>query len=749
MPGLAAPVHVELDARAIPRVHAGSLDDAFRAQGYLHAQERFFQMDLARRSAAGELAALAGARALPLDERQRPFQFRKRAHALLGSLPAVQRDWLEAYAAGVNAGLADLGARPPEYWLLGAPPEPWKPEDSLLVAYAFYTMLSNNDAFEKPQGVMRATLPASVYALLTPSTSRFDRPLVGATADDPTGGYRAMPIPLPDALRIGPSQGGTPSIVQPPLTGPASNQWVVGPARTASGAALLANDPHLELRLPNPFYRTELYFGDRVARGVGIPGLPGILIGATPRLAWGLTVSYADQSDWVVVETAPGDDSRYVTPDGTEPFGVERERIDVHGAPPASIEIRTTRWGPVLDRDWRGRLLALHAEWLEPDGLDLDMLALVEAPDVRAAEDIVAGWSGPSLNWTFADADGGIGWIVNGPLPRRRGLDGSVPESWADGRRGWDGRLELPRVVDPPDQALYTANNRTLAAPSSDALTRAWMRPLRAKRIADLLGARRDLSDTDFLAMQLDTRAEGYDFVRDVALEVLPASEGDAELARVRARIAEWNGRADADQVGFRLLHVYYRALLERVLAPLLAPARAADPAFVYRWPLADEALRRVIEERPPQLLPAGFHDWRTFLRAVLVDAVHALDADPARPGPEATWGDANRLDVAHLFAGLPLLGRRLRLPSVPLPGSSISLRVAEPGRGAVFRMVVSPAHPESGFLELEGGQSGHFLSRHFADEQADWLRGAPAPFLAGETADAFDLEPTGTTRAR
>jgi penicillin amidase len=178
------------------------------------------------------------------------------------------------------------------------------------------------------------------------------------------------------------------------------------------------------------------------------------------------------------------------------------------------------------------------------------------------------------------------------------------------------------------------------------------------------------------------------------------------------------------------------------VLAPLLAPARAADPAFVYRWPLADEPLRRVLEERPPELLPDGFADWRTFLRAVLVDAVHGLDADPARPGPEATWGEVNRLDVAHVLAGVPLLGHWLRLPRVPLPGSPISVRVAEPDRGAVFRMVVSPNHPETGIFEIEAGQSGHFLSPHFADQQADWLAGAPSAFLAGPTVEEFELVP-------
>jgi penicillin amidase len=265
---------------------------------------------------------------------------------------------------------------------------------------------------------------------------------------------------------------------------------------------------------------------------------------------------------------------------------------------------------------------------------------------------------------------------------------------------------------------------------------------VRAKRIADLLDAGRDFDETGFLNMQLDTRAEAYDFVRDLALEVLSPSETDPELAAARARIAVWNGRADTDQVGFRLLHVYHRALLSRVLSPLLAPVRAADPTFVYRWPLADEPLRRLLEERPPEFLPAGFAGWREFLRAILVDAVHALDADPDRPGPAATWGDVNRLDVGHVLAGVPVLGHWLRLPPVPLPGAAISVRVAEPDRGSVFRMVVSPSRPEAAIFEIEGGQSGHFLSRHFTDEQADWARGAPAPFLAGPTVDELELVP-------
>ncbi len=169
---------IDLDAHAIPTIHAASFTDALRAQGYMHAQERFFEMDLLRRAPSGELAALFGERALSSDLAQKPFEFRTRARALLAELPAEHVEWLDAYTAGVNAGLADLRARPPEYWLFGAQPAAWQNEDSLLVVFAFYTMLSNNDSFERTQGLLHDVVPAAVYEFLTPSTSRFDRPVV-------------------------------------------------------------------------------------------------------------------------------------------------------------------------------------------------------------------------------------------------------------------------------------------------------------------------------------------------------------------------------------------------------------------------------------------------------------------------------------------------------------------------------------------------------------------------------------------
>jgi penicillin amidase len=734
-------VTIELDDRAIPRIRAASLEDALRAQGFMHAQERFFQMDLTRRSAAGELAELFGERALPLDRAQRVYRFRARARELLAALPAQHAAWLAAYVQGVNAGLADLKARPPEYWFARSAPAAWAAEDSLLVVYSLYTMLSNNEAYERGQGVMRETLPASVYEFLTPTTTRFDRPLAASSAD-PTGGYAPLPIPPPDDvdLRNGVRLPGGPAPwIDPPLLGPASNQWAVDSTRTVQDVAMVANDPHLTLRIPNVFYRSELYWQDRVARGVSIPGLPGILLGANDSVAWGATVSNADQADWVAVELDPLDPSRYRVPGGSEPFRTIAEDIAVRGGTAEQLEIRHTRWGPIVDHDWRGRPLALHASWLAADGLDLDLLELMLAHDVDEGAEVIRRWSGPSLNWTFADTQGGIAWAVNGPLPRRTGFDGSQPRSWADGTIGWQGERERPSLIGHRDGVLYSANNRTLAVDEALALSRMWMPSLRAKRIDDLLAGTRRFTESDFLAMQLDTRAEAYDAVRDIVLEVIAENDPDPLLARARGHVLEWSGAANAEDVGFRLLHVFYRTLVERLLAPLLAPALQADPRFVYRWPLADEPLRRLLEERPAHLVAADV-DWPTWLRQILREALESLEAARDLPGLDATWGEANALDVAHPLGGVPVLGRWLRLRPVPQPGSFVSLRVAGPNYGALFRMAVAPAHPQTGILQMSGGQSGHFLSPNFKDQQADWVTGTATPFLAGPTVATFTL---------
>ena len=184
-------------------------------------------------------------------------------------------------------------------------------------------------------------------------------------------------------------------------------------------------------------------------RGVSIPGVPGVLLGATSTLAWGATVSNADQADWVVIDVDAHDPSRYVTPEGSEPFRSETFAIAVAGGRPEQLEVETTRWGPVVARDGQGKPLALHATWLDADGLNLAVIDLSFAANVADGVAVLERWAGPSLNWALADSSGDVAWIVNGPLPRRVGFDGARPESWADGSRAWHGELPNPSAREP------------------------------------------------------------------------------------------------------------------------------------------------------------------------------------------------------------------------------------------------------------------------------------------------------------
>ncbi|HVS04373.1 MAG TPA: penicillin acylase family protein [Thermoanaerobaculia bacterium] len=747
LPGLAAPVRVSRDARGVPTVRGESLSDVVAALGFLYAQERFFQMDLARRYSAGELAALLGDGALAADRRLRPYRLRPAARRILGELPAEHRQLLAAYAAGVNAGLADLGARPPEYLLLRAAPEPWLAEDAVLAQLYFFLTLSVNDGFERPLGVMAATLPPELVAFLTPDTSRFDAPLLGGSAADPSGGYRPLSIPGPEVVDLrgsAPSDPGRDVVRQYGDLPAGSNNWALAGWRTAHGGAIVANDPHLGLGVPNVWYRVDLAWPGHRVRGVTAAGLPGVVIGSSERVAWGMTNGMADQVDLVVVEVDPADPGRYRVGGGSEPFSVAYEPLAVAGGAAETLEVRATRWGPVVAADWQGRPLAWRSPVHDPGGIDVGVLDLMRAEDAERAVVVARGWKGPSLNLVLGDRDGHIAWVLSGFLPARRGFDGKWPRSWADGSVGWDGPLpedERPVLVDPPSGVLFTANQRTVGTPASHRLSRVWTQPTRAFRLAELLAAQRSWNEAETLAVQLDTRSVEHDAIRDLVLATIPADDPDAVLRRVRQHVAAWDGTAGADQVGFRLLQRTAEALREAVLVPLLAPALAADPDLRFDWPLAFEPALRILEERPAHLLPPGHASWNGLVRSTLRQA--ARRPTEAIEDLDRPWGEVNRAGIRHpLSRAVRPLAPWLDMPDEPLPGWPGVLRTQAPGYGASLRLVAAPGHLERALFHMPGGQSGHPLSPFYRRGHRDWVEGRPTPLLPGKAVTRFTLRP-------
>jgi penicillin amidase len=772
LPGLHAPAVVERDALGVPTITGQSLEDVTRALGFVHAQERFFQMDLSRRRAAGELAELLGAAALPVDRAARLHRFRARTRANVAGLSGGDRRLLEAYAAGVNAGLAALGAAPPEYLVLRTSPAPWQPEDSLLVvATMFFNLQDARGTLERRTLLVHETFPPALAEFLTTTRSEWETPLVGepgpapvppgprvfdlrtaAAVPPPAGTSRsAVPAsPLAEADRVAVSLGLAP----PDEEARGSNNWVVAGSATASGRPLLANDMHLGIAVPNTWFRASLVWegarGRRRATGVTLPGVPGVIAGSNGDVAWGFTNTTADWTDLVAVEIDPADPTRYRVPGGWRPLERHAERIGVKGGADELVEVVETIWGPVLPPDDRGRVFAVRWVAHEPEALGVSLGGILEARRLAEVFAVARHAGIPAQNLVAADREGHIGWTVAGRIPRRVGFDGRLPASWADGSRRWDGWYApeaYPEVVDPPDGRIVTANNRLVDGRWLAMLGDGGYDPgARARQIREGLDARERLTPADMLAIQLDDRAVLMERWRRVVLEVLTPERAASSPERaefLRLVLTSWDGRASTPSVGYRLVRSFRLAFGELAMAPFVARLRERDPEFPAAPGRASEGVMwALLSRRPPHLLDPRFASWDDLILAAVDETVRGLTAGGGRLA-DRTWGEANTTRIEHpLSRALPWAGRWLDMPRQPLPGDSHMPRVQAPGAGASERLAVSPGHEADGYFHMPGGQSGHPLSPHYRDGHDAWVRGVATPFLPGPAQSTLRLVP-------
>ena len=764
--GLGAPVAVERDALGVPTLRAANRLDAARALGFVHAEDRYFQMDLLRRSGAGELAELFGQPVASIDQVYRLHRFRDVARRAVAALPPRQRLLLSAYTQGVNAGLRALADKPFEYVLLRAEPAPWRPEDSALAVYAMYFTLNDWQALvERDLGELHRRVPAQLFDFLEPLGGEWDAPIDGpAYATPPIPGPEVVDlrqsVPAPKAAALGAAPLGAARRLGwargRDLYGLAgSNSWAVSGAHTADGHALLANDMHLGIDIPNTWYRASWIWrepggAERRVTGVTLPGVPVLAAGSTGRIAWGFSNSFADVTDLVELELDPRDPERYRTPAGMRRFEHHAERIRVHGGPDQTLDVAETIWGPVIDRDARGRpqrALAWTAHL--PEATNLGLLDLEAAGSIDEAIEIAHGAGLPPQNFTVADASGRVGWTIIGRLPRRVGWSGRLPASWADGSHRWDGWLrsdEVPKVVDPPSGRVWTANNRTVGG---DLLARlgdgCFDLGARAAQIRDRLLQLERATPRDLLAIQLDDRALFLARWHDLLLRTLTPAALAADPRRAELRrllVSTWTGHAAIASVAYRVVREWRDALEQQLFASLSGLKREDGPPFFQASRRFDGPLWRLVAERPAHLLPRPFKSWDALLLAVADDQLARLRA----LGPnlaDRTWGEHNTMHVRHpLSYGLPLLGRWLDLPPLAIPGDQDMPRVTGDSFGASERIVVSPGHEETGITHMPVGESGNPLSPHYADGHAAWQEGRPTPFLPGPPLDVLTLVP-------
>lgn len=756
--GIAAEVVVERDGLGIPTIRASNRIDLAMATGFVHAQDRFFQMDLLRRNSAGELAEIIGPAVRDADRRVRVHRFRDVAQRMLAAGGDEDRALVEAYAKGVNAGLASLGKKPFEYLLLREEPAPWKPEDSALVMFSMYLELQGRDYRDEAHlGLMHDLLPEPMFEFLAPRGTSWDAPIEGEAFEVP-------PIPGPDVFDTRKATQVARNLLTPPgsmpsadVFYPGSNNWAVSGKHTADGRALLANDMHLGLQVPHIWYRASFVLpaagddpNEQRVTGASLPGTPAMIVGSNGHVAWGFTNSEGDWVDVVIVETDPNDQESYRTPDGPRPFVHHQEIIKVKGAADETLDVVSTIWGPVMDHDHQGRPRAIR--WVAHDTAGVNM-GLLRMETVRTLEDALtlANLSGsPHQNFVVADDRGRIAWTIVGRIPRRVGFDGRLPASWADGSRRWDGYLtpeEYPRIIDPEGGRLWSANARMVSGERLATLgDGGYDLGARAQQIRDDLLATEKASEADMLRIQLDDRALFLERWRKLLLDTL-TSEAVAEDPRrgeLRKFVDNWGGHASIDSVGFRAVRTFRRKVIEQLSDVLVSPCKEVDKKFTIAGHGRTEGpMWRLVSERPEHLIDPRYASWDALLLAV-ADAVAADATAQGAKLADYTWGRFNTTKIQHpLSLAVPQLSRWLDMPARPLAGDWSNMpRIQGPSMGASQRMAVSPGREREGYFHMPCGQSGHPLSPHYRDAHDAWAEGQPSPFLPGAPAHKLVLKP-------
>ena len=767
--GLTAPVRVTRDGLGIPTIAGRDRGDIAYATGYVQGQERFFQMDLLRRVAAGELAALVGPAALRVDREHRFHRFRARAEAALSRIQPTERALLDRFVAGVNDGLSALSTRPFEYAVLRTTPQPWQAADTVLAAFAMYFDLQGNQAGrELARGYLKDHGTAEQLAFLLPTATTWDAPLDAATVPEP-----AAPIPptAPDFWTAArPShnlQARRPvdtmwaGISAELRRGIGSNNWAVAGSRSATGAAIVANDMHLGIRLPHIWFRAALEWTSSDGRagriaGVMLPGTPIVVVGSNGHVAWGFTNSYGDYLDLIALERDANDPLRFRTPAGWETATRHDEILQAKGAASETLSILETSLGPV----WTvgGRSYAVHWIAHDPGAVNLELLKMEQAQDLLAAQAVGQRAGMPAQNMVAGDSQGHIGWTISGPLPNRTAQPAaSFPLSLQDAGLTWTSLrapADYPRYNDPPGGQLWTANSRQLAGPTHSALgDGGFDLGARTQQIRDDLtalggvGATAKVQEPAVYQISLDDRALFLSTFRDRALRTLDAAavQGSTERAEFRRLLdSSWDGHASPQSVGYRLARTYLYSLYDVFFGGLDEALAHLRPGLDFdtvnpRWPAV---IARLLDEKPAGWLPAGYKDFREVELAAIDAAIAKLTAG-GKPLSAATWGAHNTARIAHPFASqIPFAKALLSAPADPQAGDENMPHVAYPTGGQSERMTVSPGHEEQGILNMPGGQSGHPLSPYFLAGHQAWAKGEPTPFLPGPTRHTLVLQP-------
>lgn len=727
--GANAPIRITRDRDAVPHIYAESVEDVMFGLGFVHAQDRLWQMEMNRRIGSGRLSEVLGSATVGTDRFLRTLGVRRAAKRTYDELDQETRAILDSYAAGVNAFLATHdGPLPPEFLILDHQPEPWLPQDSLV----WGKMMAWDLALNWRNELLRLRL--SKLGGLTPEQiSELFPPYPGDA-----------PVALPDLRRV---WSETPSdltgnpLPRMPMMSNGSNNWALAGKRTTTGKPFLANDPHLGLAVPSVWYLAHLDCPEFRVIGATLPGIPGVILGRNDRIAWGLTNLNADVQDLYVEKLVTGDPTSYITPEGPRPLTVRREVLRVRDADDLTFNVRETVHGPVIsDASSRTANAAeqnhvISLAWTalrEGDSTPRALLLMNQAGNWGEFVDAIRFFKEPQQNVVYADVYDNIGYHAIGRIPIRQpenSLQGAMPAPGWDRAYEWAGYIpfeELPHAYNPEDGSIATANHKIVEDSYPHMISKEWAAPYRIRRIESMLAETKSHSMSDMRRMQRDVRSL-------VAVDFLPlflahaiGSETNGPLAEMMSR---WDGTMDRHRPEPLLFWAWYREVTRLVfedeLGNMFREFWSARPV------LLDDVLRRrqhfCDDERTPRDESCGDIIARAFdLAADHLKEEHGEDPFSWR------WGDTHAAHSDHTpFSHQPVLATMFDIV-LDAGGDSFTINAAthriasertpfKQFHGASFRAIYDLSDPDRSLYMHSTGQSGNVVSPFYRDFAKRW----------------------------
>ncbi|WP_255472958.1 penicillin acylase family protein [Planomicrobium sp. CPCC 101079] len=712
-------VSVIRDEIGVPHIKAGTDADLYRAQGYVQAQDRMFQMDLSRRQASGRLAEVVGDAAVDTDKFFRAFGLRNAAEKSWDGYNEEAKQVLEWYAEGVNAYIKEAKAEGTlsfEFALLGYEPEDWSPTDSLAIGkYMAYDLGGN-----------WSTLAIRHWALNEFSENKARELFI----DYPENAPSIIEANLKQKVKVAGDFDS--SVIPPEFNG--SNNWVVSGDKTESGKPLLADDPHLGLSTPSIWYQMHLESPKQNVSGVIFAGIPGIILGHNEKIAWGVTNVGPDVQDLYIETPNPKDAHQFLYEGNWEQAEVRNEPIKVKDGKTEEFEVVVTRHGPIIsnvlyEEEDPGALFSMQWTALEPT-LELQaILGFNKASNWEEFETALEDFQAPAQNFVFASTDGTIAYKANGRIPIRKMGDGQLPVPGDSAEYGWEGYVpfgELPRAVNPESGFIATANNKVVDDTYKYHITDFWAQPYRYERIAEVLESSDNLTKEDMMALQMDQKnLYAAEFLEKMIAAVRSETDNFDELLSM---LEEWDQADGLDQAEPLIFHQWIKQLPVTLLADEF-------PEDVFSMlpgknHITDQMMRDAFAGRGGAWVSeyGGVGKWLT---DAFAESIAQIEEEFGNDYEDWKWGETHQLTFPHPLAGAsPVFAQFLNPAPVPIGGSNITVQAAASDaegnvdHGASWRFVADLSDLSSAYHIVGPGQSGHMKSAYFHDQVDDWVEG-------------------------